>query len=155
MIEEIKNIVYIACVTLIVTEIIYYLTPKDKVIDCIYSLLYTVVLSFLVLSAVNMNWDFSQYSELDNPYQDEIDEQINQYYKLETEKEMQELVEDALSILNITCENTETIISVTDEDVIIHSIKITLSYESDIDNAKVILKEIFGTEIPLEVVGEN
>lgn len=153
--ENVKNIVLTATTSLVISEIIYFLTPKDKLINCIYALIYTVTITFALVSIINIDWDVSLYSDYENEYQAEIDEAIYQFYKLETESEMKLLVEDALAVLNIPVSQVETIIDVGEEDITINSIKIILVYKEDIENAKIILYELFQNQVPMEVISEN
>lgn len=153
--EEIKEIVFTACCSFIVGEIIYYLTPKDKIINCIYALLYTVIIIYVIASISGVELEFLDNITVENKYQDEIDEQISQYYTLETEKEMQAIIYEALDVLMIDYESIDIILSASDESITIYSINVILTYKSDVDNAKIVLNKLFENEIPLEVTGEN
>ncbi len=153
--QEIRELVFIACVSFVVAEIIYFVTPKDKVYDSIYALLYTVIILMSVTAMSGIDLDFGEIIPEVNSYQDEIDSQINEYYKLESEKEFASLVEEALQVVHINCEEISPKISVNENNITIHSIKIVLEHKQDIDNAKIILNEFFGDEIPLEVTSEN
>lgn len=150
--EEIKSIVFRVCVALIISEIIYYITPKDKLTDSIYALIYTLIIISSVLSV-----SFSDYEyvfETTNPYSDEIDEYIYEYYLIETENELKEIILESLDVLFIEVEDINMHIDVSDDTVTVKSINVVLKYKSDVDNAVVLLEQVFQNQIPLEVSGE-
>ncbi|MFI3325340.1 MAG: hypothetical protein R3Y35_04105 [Clostridia bacterium] len=150
--EEIKSVLFRACVAMIISEIIYYITPKEKLTDCVYALVYTLVIVGSVLSISFSDYEF--VFEETNPYSDEIDEFIYEYYLIETENELKSIIIEALDVLHIETEEITTIIDVSDDTVTVVSINVMLSYKSDIDNAIAILDEVFNGQIPLEVSGE-
>ncbi len=152
--EEIKSVMFAACSSLIIGEIIYYLTPKDKVVKSIYALLYTVIIVSSVLSLINIEWNFEGFYSENSFYQDEIDEQISSYYTLNTEKELVEMIEDSLGTVHITCESIDVAVIVDEESVSIEKINVVLTHSSDVKNAVVILNSIFGDVIPMEVTSE-
>lgn len=152
--DSIKEITLNACISLLIGEIVYFLTPKDKIIDCVYSLMYTVVIALSIFSISNLEYNNFIF-DLDSEYQEEIDSVINEYYMLSTESELKSMIVDALEVVNIEVNDIETIISVEDDEIIIHKIDITLKYKNDIDNAETIIQAVFGGIIPMEVIGEN
>lgn len=150
--EEIKSVIFRMCVALVVSEIIYYITPKDKLTDSVYALIYTLIIVSAVLS-----FSFSDYEfvfEDTNPYSDEIDEYVYQYYLIETENELKEIILESLDVLFIEVQDITTYIDVADDTVTVVSINVTLKYKSDVANAQAILSEVFENQIPLEVSGE-
>lgn len=151
---EIKEITLNVCISLLIGEIIYFLTPKDKIIDCVYSLIFTLIISLSIFSFVNLDYS-SLVFDVDNEYQNEIDTAINDYYKLSTEIELKSMIIEALEIVNIDVSNIETIISVYDTEIIIEKIQIELKYKYDIENANTIINALFDGTIPMEVICEN
>ncbi len=154
VLDEISGMLFTACSSLILGEIIYYLSPKDKLIDCIYALLYTLIIIITVLGFGGVEWDLGEFV-IDNSYQQEIDKKIGDYYALETEKELIELVEDALGVVHIPCKEISLEVENNGDSIDIKSIKVILVHKSDIDNAKVILRELFSDILPVEVTSEE
>ncbi len=151
--NEIKSILLTAIITLISGEILYYITPKNKINDYIYALLYTVMVLSVLLS-YNFS-DFGLEFEDTSPYSEEVDEIINQIYLLEGEKELENRVIEALSIINIECVGIDAIIKINDSDeIMIEKVEVRLKYRSDIDRAEILLNELFEGLIPLEIFGE-
>ncbi len=151
--DDIREVLIASCSALIIGEIIYYLTPKDKIVNVIYGVLYTLIIIATVrtIADIVLNLDIG----LENSYSDDIDEYINEYYKIETEEVLKDIITESLDVLHIECSDIETIIDVHEDTVTVISIKVILEYKSDIDNAKVMLDSVFNGTIPLEVEGER
>ncbi|MFI3206849.1 MAG: hypothetical protein R3Y33_06345 [Clostridia bacterium] len=148
--DEIKEIVFTACTSLIVGEIIYYLCPKDKLINSVYALFYTVVIMSAVLGFSSFDFDLENY-DIDNRYQEEIDEKIAEYYIFETENEMKNMIEELLSTVNIDVRYITIKIEKVDDYIEINSIEVNLVNKSDIQNATAIINKVFTDVIPVEV----
>ena len=149
--DEFKNIILTASISLIIGELIYYITPKDKLIDNIYALIYTVIIVTAVFSFTGFNIQIDDYLG-DNKYQDEIDNQISQYYAFETEKELKKMIIEVLDTVHIKVEDIITKIAYQDQKINIHSITIYLKDKSDLSNAKIIVEKVFGNEINMEIL---
>ncbi len=151
--EEIKNIVLGLCTALVIGEIIYLITPKNKVSDCVYALIYSVIIinSVFTLIGADFNLDFedSQFSI------DEMNEDINDYYIRETENEMIRIVYGYLDAIGVQYVEATPIVSIVEDSVIVSTIKVQLLYKSDIANAKTVLEHAFNEQIPVEVTGER
>lgn len=155
MMEEIKTIVLTACSALILGEIIYFLTPSDKLVDCIYALVYTTVIVCSILSLTKTDFDFSLQFDAE-PYKEEVDSYIQEVYLLETEEDLKKTIRDALDVVHIECSSIELLLSMDDEDVLsVDTLEVTLKYKSDIKNAETILTELFGGGIPFHIKADG
>ncbi len=151
--EEINNIILTATITLMSGEILYYITPKSKINDYIYALLYTVLIFSAVFSFEfeEIKFDFGE----DSKYKEEIDEFINEMYLLSGEEELKKVISEALSIVNIECVGVDAILSINENDEIaVEKMEVKIKYNFDVTRAKIIIDEIFKGLIPFEISGE-
>lgn len=153
--EPVKEIVFTACVSLIAIELLYFLTPKERITDCVYALLYTVVLVSGILSLVKS--DFALDFQVDTgAYREEVDSYIQDYYLVETEQELKKTIAQALDTVHIGVKSVDLILIIDEEEVLnVDSISVMLGYRSDIERAAVILEQLFGGGIPIDIQGAS
>ncbi len=151
--EQINSIIFTATITLMSGEILYYITPKNKINEYIYALLYTVLIISAILSfdTDSLQFTFNEQSK----YQEEIDEFINEMYLLSGEEELAKVIQEALAIVNIECTSVDAILSINENDeILIEEMEVKIKYIYDVPRAKIIIDEIFKGLIPFEVSGE-
>ncbi|MEG1426232.1 MAG: hypothetical protein RSC76_00945 [Oscillospiraceae bacterium] len=153
--DEMKTIILTACTALIIGEILYFLTPKDKVTDCIYALLYTVAIVTATLLFTKTDDLFSDFNA-PSGCQEEIDAEVSRLYLVKTEEALKKEITEALDTVHITVKNVDFLMRVDNENTLhIDELTVSLAYKSDISNTKIILENLFQNEVSMEVTGEK
>lgn len=144
---ELKEIVFSACSTFVIVEIIYFITPKETSIRFLYGLIYTLLISLCVISAFNMDYgSFGVQAEFGSG-------EVKSMYLTETEKALCAKIEEALAAAGVGTDSVTAYISIDDNDEIeVEGITVKLKYITDYERGRAVLDGLFGDLPQVEVL---
>lgn len=142
----VKEVAFSACMTFVLIEIIYYLTPKDGAVTFIYGLIYTLIIFSAIITVIKM--DFESYDF----YSDFSSDSVYEMYMTSAEIQLTNQVVEALETIGIEVADVSPKISIDDDDnVTLESIAVKLKYFTDVERAQILLNSLFENSDVLEV----
>ena len=145
--EGVSGVVFTSCSTLVVCEILYFLTPEDSVVKCVYGLIYSVIILTCIYSFAGVDFGaiVQENMEVDNSY-------VKSIYLTESEKALCKNIEDALVAASINDVKVEALLAADENNsVSISKINVLVKNSSDLPRAKIIIEGLFPDMTNVEV----
>lgn len=130
------------CIAFLTADIISSVFPNEKALKwCINVItVYVFFCAVLNFGSLHSVYDFNFYEN-----QEQISEtEVSDFYLNETEKILSKRIKTALSSVYIECNQTEPLLKINEKgEVYMDSLIIKLKYKSDIERAKIVIKDLF------------
>lgn len=153
--NEIKGTVITICATVVVTEIICKLIPKNKMIIFVRSLLITTVFISGIYGLIHQDIDFNFFSE-QNVANEELTEYVEEQYQNAVQTDARQYIRGLLEKIQIEPKEIEVFTDINEDgSILIEKVSVTTSYESDRERAFALLKNTMGDEFDVEVKADG
>lgn len=143
-----KEIVFTACSSFVAIELIYFISPDEKILKCVYALVYALIIvsTILTFSAYVQN-DFS----LDFSQSDFSTGEDNLYLN-EAQLKLNSDIKGALTAAGVETADIEVLLNMDDEkNVTVEKLSVKTLYSADVGRAKIIVDKLFSGMADIEV----
>ena len=140
--NEFYNEVMKICIAFLTADIISSVFPNEKALKWCINIITVYVFFSAVLSFGNI---YSIYDiEFYENHEQISETDVSDLYLSETEKILSQRIKTALSSVYIECNETEPLLKMNENgEVYMDSLIIKLKYKSDVERAKIVIKDLF------------
>ena len=142
--NDFYNEVMKICISFVTADIMGSLFPNEKALKWCINIITVYVFLGVIFNFGNVynSFDFNLNSSINSELISETE--VNDLYLSETEKILSERINTALKSVYIECDKIEPLLKINEKnDVYLDSLIINLKYKSDIERAKIVIKELF------------
>lgn len=144
------------CGALVAAELIAQLCSKNEMVVFARGLAVLVLLLSWVSSLILLDWDFSrQTASLQSDNRD-LSLYVQEQAQQAVESEVGQMISDVLAAAGLEPKKILVLTDISEEASIeLTSVQVSFAYLSDVERARVLLKNVLGEEIKLEVVKDG
>ena len=140
------------CVVLIAAEAVSRLCPENAMIHFVRGLAVLALLSSLVSSVFSLNWEISLSRNTAKNTREELSGYIQEQTEWAVQAETERYLEGLLDAAGLRAEKIEAFTDILDDSgIVLTKVNAVFPYETDAQRGLVLLRNVLGDEIELEV----